>query len=72
MDVTTVFPGPQTAEIIKFHLKLKPITMKTLRRLPFVLAFVFTLFMSACTEADVNPRNTGDDDDEPIIIGGGK
>lgn len=41
--------------------------MKTLKKLPFVLAFVFTLFMAGCTEVAVEPVGT-DDEDEIIII----
>lgn len=41
---------------------------RTLRRLPILLAFVCTLFVSACTEIEVNPRGDGDDEEEPIII----
>jgi len=40
--------------------------MKKLRKLPFLLAILVTLFMAACTEADVTPRN--DDEEEPPII----
>jgi hypothetical protein len=41
--------------------------MKTLRKLPLILAFVFTLFAAACTDIEVEPVGT-EDDDEPIII----
>jgi len=50
------------------EITLNTITMKTLRKLPFVLAFVFTLFMGACTEVAVEPVGTEDDDD-PIVLG---
>lgn len=39
-----------------------------LKKLPFVLALVFSLSMSACSEIEVNPKGEGDDDDTPIII----
>lgn len=42
--------------------------MRTLRKLPLILAFVFTLIAAGCTDADIRPGGTGDDDDEPIII----
>ena len=42
--------------------------MKTLKKLPFVLAFVFTLFAAACSDIDVRPSGGGEDDDDPIII----
>lgn len=42
--------------------------MKTLKKLPFLLAFVVTLFAAACTDIDVRPSGGGDDEDEPIII----
>jgi hypothetical protein len=41
---------------------------KTLKRLPVLFAVVCTLFAASCSDIDVNPRGTGDDDDEPIII----
>lgn len=41
--------------------------MRTLRKLPLIFAFVFTLLAAGCTDADIRP-GTGDDDDEPIII----
>jgi hypothetical protein len=45
--------------------------MKTLKKLPYLLAFIFTLFLAGCTDVDVKPSGTGDDDDDPIIIGTG-
>ena len=41
--------------------------MKTLKKLPFLLAFVVTLFAAACSDIEVEPVGT-EDDDEPIII----
>ena len=41
--------------------------MKTLKKLPFLLAFVFTLFAAACSDIAIEPVGT-DDDDDPIII----
>lgn len=41
--------------------------MKKLKKLPLALAFVCTLFASACSDIDVTPRGGGDDE-EPIII----
>jgi len=41
--------------------------MKTLKRLPILLAFVLTLFAASCTEVEVEPVGT-DDDNHPIII----
>ena len=41
--------------------------MKTLKKLPILLAFVFTLFAAACSDIDIEPVGT-EDDDEPIII----
>lgn len=41
--------------------------MKKLTKLSLVLAFVCTLFASACSDIDVTPRGGGEDED-PIII----
>jgi hypothetical protein len=40
--------------------------MKTLKRLPIILALLVTIFVSACSEIDVDPR--GDGDGDPIVI----
>jgi hypothetical protein len=40
--------------------------MQKLRKLPFILAFVVTLFTAACSEVDVAPR--ADEDDEPPVL----
>jgi hypothetical protein len=40
--------------------------MKTLKRLPILLALIFSILVASCSEIDVTPR--GDDDDEPIIL----
>lgn len=40
--------------------------MKTLKKLPIVLALIVTILASACTEIDVTPR--GEEEDEPIVI----
>ena len=40
--------------------------MQKLRKLPFLLAILVTLFTAACSEVDVTPR--ADEDDEPPII----
>ena len=40
---------------------------KTLKRLPFLLAFVVTLIVASCSDVDVTPR-TDEDDDPPIVI----
>jgi hypothetical protein len=42
--------------------------MKTVKKLPILLAFAVALLVSACSDIDVNPRGTGDDEDPPIII----
>lgn len=42
--------------------------MQKLKKLPFVLAFVVTLFAAACSEIEVNPKADGDDDDTVITI----
>lgn len=39
---------------------------KTLKRLPFLLAFVVTLIVASCSDVDVTPRT--DDDEPPIVI----
>ena len=44
--------------------------MKTLKKLPYLLVFVFALLVAGCTEVAVGPVGT-DDDDDPIIIGPG-
>ena len=41
---------------------------KHLKKLPFVLAVVCTLFAAACSDIDVTPRGGGEDDDDTIII----
>jgi len=41
--------------------------MKMLKKLPFLLAFVVTLFAASCSDISVEPVGI-DDDDEPIII----
>lgn len=41
--------------------------MKTLKKLPVLLALIVTMFAGACTEIDVTPRN-GEADDAPIVI----
>lgn len=41
--------------------------MKTLKRLPLLLAFVVTIFAASCTEVAVEPVGT-EDDNGPIII----
>lgn len=41
--------------------------MQKLRKLPFVLAILVTLFTAACSDIDVTPR-TDDDDVPPIPI----
>lgn len=40
--------------------------MQKLKKLPFVLAILVTLFTAACSDFDVTPRN--EDDEEPVII----
>ena len=40
---------------------------KTLKRLPVILAVVFTLFAASCSDIEITPRGD-DDDDDPIII----
>ena len=40
--------------------------MKTLKRLPVILALLVTIVVSACSEIDVDPRGEGDGD--PIVI----
>lgn len=40
---------------------------KTLKRLPFLLAFVVTLIVASCSDVDVTPR-TDDEDHDPIVI----
>jgi len=40
---------------------------KTLKRLPVLLMVVFTLFAASCSDIEVEPVGTEDDDD-PIII----
>ena len=42
--------------------------MKKLRKLPIFLALLVTIFASACSEIEVDPRGGGDDDTPPIII----
>ncbi|HEY9488707.1 MAG TPA: hypothetical protein VIQ51_10250 [Chryseosolibacter sp.] len=42
--------------------------MKNLKKLPILLAVVFALLASACSEIDVTPRTDGEDEDPPIII----
>lgn len=39
--------------------------MQKLKKLPFLLAILVTLFTAACSEVDVTPRN--DDDEDPAI-----
>jgi hypothetical protein len=41
--------------------------MKTLKKLPFLMALVVTLIMAACSDVPIEPVGT-DDDHEPIII----
>ncbi|MEX2233552.1 MAG: hypothetical protein WD824_15420 [Cyclobacteriaceae bacterium] len=41
--------------------------MKTLKRLPILLAFVVTIFAASCTEVAVEPVGT-DEDKDPIVI----
>ncbi len=42
--------------------------MKTLKKLPFLLVFVFTLFVAGCSDDTIiEPVNT-EDDGGPIII----
>lgn len=41
--------------------------MQKLRKLPFVLAILVTLFTAACSDIDVTPR-TDDDGEPPIVI----
>lgn len=41
--------------------------MQKLKKLPFVLAILVTLFTVGCSEIDVAPR-TEDDDNPPIVI----
>ncbi|HEU5147607.1 MAG TPA: hypothetical protein VFT90_12865 [Chryseosolibacter sp.] len=41
--------------------------MQKLKKLPFVLAILVTLFTAACSDIDVTPR-TEDDGDTPIPI----
>jgi len=43
--------------------------MKTLKKLPVLLAFLVTLFAAACSDVSVEPVVGTDDDDEPIILG---
>jgi hypothetical protein len=40
---------------------------KTLKKLPILLALVFTLFAASCSDIEVEPVGT-DDEDTPIII----
>jgi hypothetical protein len=40
--------------------------MQKLRKLPFILAFVVTLFTAACSEVDIAPR--ADEDNDPPIL----
>jgi hypothetical protein len=40
---------------------------KVLKRLPVLLAVVFTVFAASCSDIEVEPVGTEDDDD-PIII----
>lgn len=40
---------------------------KTLKRLPVLLALVFTLFAASCSDVEIEPVGT-EDDDGPIII----
>ena len=40
----------------------------TLKKLPFLLAFVVTIFAASCSDIAVEPVNTEDDNDGPIII----
>ena len=42
--------------------------MKTLKKLPYLLVFVFSLLLAGCTDIPVGPVGT-EDDDNPIIIG---
>lgn len=42
--------------------------MKTLKKLPVLLAFLCTIFAAACSDIAVEPVVGTDDDDEPIII----
>ena len=42
--------------------------MKTLKKLPIVLALIVTVLVVACSEIDVNPRNDGEEDDKPVVI----
>lgn len=44
--------------------------MKTLKKLPYLLVFVFSLLLAGCTDVAVEPVGTIDDND-PIIIGPG-
>jgi hypothetical protein len=42
--------------------------MKKLKKLPIFLALIVTIFASACTEIEVDPRGHGDDDTSPIVL----
>jgi hypothetical protein len=42
--------------------------MKKLKKLPIVLALIVTILAAACSEIDVNPRNDGDKDGDPIVV----
>lgn len=41
--------------------------MQKLKKLPFVLVVLVTLFAAACSEIEVDPKNDGDDD-KPVIV----
>lgn len=41
--------------------------MQKLRKLPFILAILVTLFTAACNEVEITPRNEEDDDAPPVI-----
>ena len=41
--------------------------MKTLKKLPFVMAFALAAFAGACSDIDLSPRRT-DDKPSPVIL----
>lgn len=41
---------------------------KSIKKLPILLAFAFTLFAASCSDIDVRPSGGGDDDDDTIVI----
>ena len=53
---------------VKIEFTLNTTTMQKLKKLPFVLAFVVTLFAAACSEIEVDPRTDGDDDKTEIPL----